>query len=207
MSGKTSALYARACRRTAIAELLPNEDNTQLLVLNLKNDVTKILGLIWNTQSDTYQYNIQTLEIDEIKLTKLIILSKIASIFDSLGLIVPVVTLYKLFMQKIWQMKLTWDDQLPKNLVNEWQKYMSNLHLLNNLKIPRCIMGSGNIHRLEIQGFSDASIVAYGACLYLRTINERQECNVRLICVKSRVAPLKTISLPRLDLCGAQLLA
>jgi len=186
---------------------LPNEDNTQLLVLNLKNDVTKILGLIWNTQSDTYQYNIQTLEIDEIKLTKLIILSKIASIFDSLGLIVPVVTLYKLFMQKIWQMKLTWDDQLPKNLVNEWQKYMSNLHLLNNLKIPRCIMGSGNIHRLEIQGFSDASIVAYGACLYLRTINERQECNVRLICVKSRVAPLKTISLPRLDLCGAQLLA
>ncbi|KAF0706234.1 Integrase catalytic domain-containing protein, partial [Aphis craccivora] len=146
---------------------MPNEDNTQLLVLNLRNDVTKILELIWNTQ----------------------------------------ITLYKLFMQKIWQMKLTWDDQLPKNLVNEWQKYMSNLHLLNNLKIPRCIMGSGNIHRLEIHGFSNASIVAYGACLYLKTINERQECNVRLICAKSRVAPLKTISLPRLELCGAQLLA
>jgi len=186
---------------------IPNKDNTQLLVLNLKNDVTKILGLKWNTQSDTYQYNIQTLEIGEIKLTKRIVLSKIASIFDPLGLIVPVVTLYKLFMQKVWQMKLNWDDQLPKNLINEWQNYMSNLHLLNNLKIPRCILGSGNICRLEVHGFSDASIVAYGACLYLRTINERHECNIRLICAKSRVAPLKTISLPRLELCGAQLLA
>jgi len=63
---------------------MPNEDNTQLLVLDLKNDVTKILGLIWNTQSDTYQYNIQTVDNSENKLTKRIILSKIASILVSL---------------------------------------------------------------------------------------------------------------------------
>jgi len=65
-------------------------------------------------------------------------------------------------------------------------------------------MGSVNIHRLGIHGFSDASIVAYGACLYLRTINEHQVCTVRIICAKSREAPLKTKSLPRLELCGAQ---
>jgi len=83
---------------------------------------------------------------------------------------------------------------------------MSNLRLLNNLNISLYITGSGEIHRLKIHGFSDASIVAYGACVYLRTINECQECTARLICVKSRVNPLKTISLPRLELCGAQLL-
>lgn len=48
---------------------MPNEHNTQLLVLDLKNDVTKILGLIWNTQSNTYQYNIQTVDNSENKLT------------------------------------------------------------------------------------------------------------------------------------------
>jgi len=82
-------------------------------------------------------------------------------------------------------MKLDWYSELPKNLLYEWQKYMSNLHLLNNLKIPRYIMGSGEIRRLEIHGFSDASIVAYGARLYLRTINECQECTVQLIYAKS----------------------
>lgn len=58
-----------------------------------------------------------------------------------------------------------------------------------------------------MHGFADASIAAYGACLYLSAFNRDGSSATNLICSKSRVAPLKTISLPRLELCGCLLLA
>ncbi|GFW18571.1 integrase catalytic domain-containing protein [Trichonephila clavipes] len=49
--------------------------------------------------------------------------------------------------------------------------------------------------------------MAYGAALYLRCINTSGEISVRLLCSKSKVAPLKSITIPRLELCGAVLLS
>jgi len=73
--------------------------------------------------------------------------------------------------------------------------------------IPRQITCEGDIINIQIHGFADASIDAYGCCLYLRTTNPSGVHTSKLICAKSKVAPLKIISLPRLELCAALLLA
>jgi len=79
--------------------------------------------------------------------------------------------------------------------------------MLNKLTIPRNIGNSQKLAIIQIHGFADASIKCYGACIFLRSTNEQGEHTAKLICAKSKVAPLKVISLPRLELCAALLLA
>lgn len=95
---------------------------------------------------------------------------------------------------------------MPNELHSEWNEYRENLHLLNELTISRCIV-INNHKTLELHGFADASEKGYGACFYMRSINNEGQICSRLICSKSRVAPLKSISLPRLELCAALLLS
>ena len=79
---------------------------------------------------------------------------------------------------------------------------------LNALKIPRYVMHSNNNYcNFQVHGFSDASEKAYGAAIYLRVNEDSEKISVHLLCSKSRVAPTKTVSLPRLELCGALLLS
>ncbi|XP_015376264.1 PREDICTED: uncharacterized protein LOC107170613 [Diuraphis noxia] len=135
------------------------------------------------------------------------ILSEIATIFDPLGLFGPVIIIAKIIMQKLWQIKVNWDDVLPDNICAEWQRYRDGLPSLNNLRIPRKIISNKIVVITEIHGFVDASEKAYGACLYLRTTGVHKNIDVKLICAKSNVAPLKIVSLPRLELCAALLLS
>lgn len=73
--------------------------------------------------------------------------------------------------------------------------------------IPRKVIDFSEFNRLELHGFSDASEQAYGASLYIRAFDNSGLISSHLLCSKSRVAPIKRISLPRLELCGAHLLA
>eukprot|EP00102_Acyrthosiphon_pisum_P024198 XP_016661408.1 PREDICTED: uncharacterized protein LOC107884242 [Acyrthosiphon pisum] len=169
--------------------------------------ITKILGLFWEPSDDVLRYKVsEYVENTEI-INKRKILSEIATIFDPLGLVGPVVIVAKLFMQNLWQLRVSWDEQLPKNVSDEWLQYKKCLPRLNKLVIPRMIISKHKIINIQIHGFADASTKAYGACLYLRSTDEVGTHTVRLICAKSKVAPLKTISLPRLELCAALLLA
>jgi hypothetical protein len=168
--------------------------------------ITKILGLYWNQDNDAYQYRVKPY-IEEARITKRIILSEIATIFDPLGLISPIIIRFKILMQRLWQVKLEWDAALPPDIEREWRNNRRNLIHLNTLKINRSIIGNGEVFDVQLHGFADASNTAYGACLYLRVINSRGECTTSLICSKSRVAPLKTVSIPRLELLAAVLLA
>ncbi|XP_043492375.1 uncharacterized protein LOC122517844 [Polistes fuscatus] len=97
----------------------------------------------------------------------------------------------------------SWDESVPEIIGERWQAFRQNLYALEGMKFPRTIAnGSEN---LELHGFCNASERAYGACIYIKTTGLKPI--VRLICAKSRVAPLKTQSLPRLELCGAVILA
>lgn len=109
-------------------------------------------------------------------------------------------------MQDLWALKLHWDESVPLDLHTKWQNFYEQLRLLNQLSFPRKSI-INNAKTIELHGFCDASEKGYGACFYIKTINDENESECKLFLAKSRVAPLKTISIAKLELSGAQVLA
>ncbi|XP_022906777.2 uncharacterized protein [Onthophagus taurus] len=170
---------------------------------NREDGVVKVLGLHWEQYNDNFGFSYQP---RDHLCSKRAILSNIARIFDPLGLITPCILAAKCLMQRLWLEKLNWDDLPSEEIQNYWTQYQFQIPMLSQLKIPRLILPAKDLH-VELHLFSDASSVGYCAVAYLRYILPNNNISVSLICAKSRVAPLKTISLPRLELCGAVLLA
>ncbi|GFX50356.1 uncharacterized protein TNCV_338911 [Trichonephila clavipes] len=138
--------------------------------------------------------------------TKRDVLSTIAKIFDPVGLMAPVISKAKIFLQRLWRSKLEWNDLLPAEEYREWQQFLVSLENINNIEIPRRILVAFP-EVTEIHGFADASERCYGAAVYCKSKNLKSETLVRLITSKSRVAPIKSLTIPRLELCAAVLLA
>ncbi|GFV90049.1 integrase catalytic domain-containing protein [Trichonephila clavipes] len=90
-----------------------------------------------------------------------------------------------------------WDEPLSNPIAKEWNDFVSTLPVIQNIHVPRLVIGKG---RIIIHGFADASTAAYGAVLYAQSISEK-DVSTRLLCSKSRVAPVKPITIPRLELC------
>ncbi|GFR21740.1 DUF5641 domain-containing protein [Trichonephila clavata] len=154
---------------------------------------TKTLGLLWKPHPDSFAFKISpmTSNCDSLIVTKKSVISTIARIFDPLGLIGLVITKAKIFLQSLWQLKLDWNYPLPSNLVSYWKSFINALESINCLNIPRYCLQDKSI-RTELHGFSDSSEKAYGAALYLRCIDSSGQISVRLLCSKSKVAPLKS---------------
>ncbi|GFW13935.1 uncharacterized protein TNCV_4700701 [Trichonephila clavipes] len=138
--------------------------------------------------------------------TKTDVLSTIAKIFDPVGLMAPVISKAKIFLQRLWRSKLEWNDLLPAEEYREWQQFLVSLENINNIEIPRRILVAFP-EVIEIHGFADASERCYGAAVYCKSKNLKSGTLVRLITSKSRVAPIKSLTIPRLELCAAVLLA
>ncbi|GFU34266.1 uncharacterized protein TNCV_4976241 [Trichonephila clavipes] len=133
-------------------------------------------------------------------------LEEFARLYDPLGLIGPIVTKAKIFIQELWKIKLDWNEQLPPDAMEGWKNFYQKLSKVNNIKIPRCILLPATT-RIEIHGFSDTSERAYAAVVHIKCFNESGHSQTRLLCSKSRVAPLKTLTIPRLELSAAILLS
>jgi hypothetical protein len=186
--------------------LLPNSVvHTSEINLD-KEGISKTLGIIWNCNSDHIQYRIKLRDVNVVK-TKRVVLSLTAQLFDPLGLIAPVVVTAKIFLQKLWTAKLEWDEKLPNYLENQWDNFVKTLSDLNDVIIPRCVIGVQTPAQVELHGFCDSSQLAYGACIFVKSCDKNGDIQVRLLTAKSRVAPIKTQTLPRLELCGAVLVS
>lgn len=111
----------------------------------------------------------------------------------------------KIMIQKLWVKGVTWDQMLPEGTINEWQTLRQDLFNLNSIEIKRWISHHNN--DIELHGFSDASMHAYAASVYARIRQPDGQDIITLLTAKTRVAPLKQIPIPRLELCGAVLLA
>lgn len=167
----------------------------------------KILGLYWDASSDKLKYNVrESKNVSGMSVTKREILSDISAIFDPLGLVGPLIVRAKILLQSLWREKIDWDEPVQADIREKWVEYRTQLSALNGLSISRKITNNLKSGVIEVHGFSDASTVAYGCCLYLRCTDDVGVHHTNLICAKSKVAPLKTLSLPRLELCAALLL-
>ena len=169
------------------------------------DDTVKTLGIRWNPSIDAFQFIVSLVE-NQVN-TKRSILSNTAKIFDPPGLLGPIITKAKLFMQQLWEIKIDWDKSIPYTVDLCWNEFYLGLEDINQIQFPRCVINPK--HRsLQLHGFCDASEKAYGACIYIVSLDENGNLlSSNLLCSKSRVAPLKKISLPRLELCGAVILS
>ncbi|XP_032688150.1 uncharacterized protein LOC116852180 [Odontomachus brunneus] len=165
----------------------------------------KILGISWNPSMDAFQFNVSLPDI--IPHTKREILSAVARIFDPLGWGTPATVNAKIFLQKLWQSKLDWDDPLTEPFTTQWSAIYKSLTQLDGLTIPRWVGQGADTLVCELHGFSDASSSAYAAAVYLKVVSMSGHTTVSLLTGKSKVAPIKTWSIPRLELAAAVLLS
>ncbi|XP_071573946.1 uncharacterized protein [Temnothorax nylanderi] len=165
----------------------------------------KILGIKWHPHTDVFQFDVTLAE--SLPDTKRSILSTIARLFDPLGWMAPVVITAKIMMQQLWLLRCKWDDVIPENLLRQWRDYYSRLPLLRQITIPRWTGYGSDTLTAEIHGFADASASAYGAVVYLKVTHFDGTVDITLLLSKSKVAPLKPMSIPRLELLAAVLLA
>ncbi|XP_070068060.1 uncharacterized protein [Drosophila takahashii] len=165
---------------------IPNEHLLHSEFLNIDAESTaKTLGIRWRATTDEFYF--------------------IAKLFDPAGWLAPFIVRAKIFMQEIWLQELGWDDNLPDEMSHRWQVFLQSYSDLDQIRIPRWVGYQPQV-KIELHGFCDASQKAYGAALYVR-VEVGQQILTNLLTAKTRVAPVKTVSLPRLELCGALLLA
>ena len=140
--------------------------------------------------------------------TKRSILRVTASLFDPLGILSPYTITLKMLFQGLCISKTDWDEPLHAGTQAQWKKLLEDLILLSELRIPRCcFLVTSHPVSVSLHGFSDASEHAYAAVLYLSSTYLDGHVEVNLLCSKTRVAPTKKQTIPRLELLGALILA
>nr|XP_022904701.1 uncharacterized protein LOC111416832 [Onthophagus taurus] len=162
----------------------------------------KVLGLQWDPETDKFLYSYTP---RDSSCTKRSILSAMARIYDPLGFLTPCTLKAKHIMQQLWQLQISWDDTPPDHIKKTWEEFKTKLSLLSRFNLSRFIIAD-NLVRCQLHLFCDASQIGYGTVAYIRTENESNQFLTYFICAKARVAPLKTLTIPRLELCGAVLL-
>lgn len=198
-----------------VLRYLEMKDHSTKDKLEIKFDkVIKILGLTWDRKDDAFKI---TVNLPEIRgpVTKRSILSDIARLFDPFGWLAPIIVTAKALIQKLWLCSLGWDDELSTALQEEWISYREELIHLQNISVPRWLKTSCQNKDVQLHGFADASTQAYAAVAYLRIVEEvsmndntkTEVIHVTMIASRTKVAPLKQLSVPKLELCAAALLA
>lgn len=186
-----------------VVQKVPVADRLSEIIQWDTDSSVKILGLQWSADADIFYFKIN---IDNKPCTKRNMLSLISRLFDPLGLLAPVILWAKQLIQQLWCLDLSWDETPPRNIVEDWDTFQGQLPMLSNLSFPRHIFVVEKC-TLQIFGFADASIKGYGGVVYSRVVYPCGEVKVNLICGKSKVAPVKSQSICRLELLGSLLLS
>ena len=175
--------------------------------LPVANELTKVLGVNWNTESDSLHLT-KSIVSSVHPLTKRMLASNIARVYDVLGWYSPTIIKVKILLQQLWVAKIAWDDLVPSAVQSVWEKWKSELPALSQHLIPRCYYPTGvKTASRQLHGFSDASELAYGGEVYVRFSDSDDKIRVALVIAKTKVARIKNLSIPRLELCAAVIVA
>ena len=211
------------CNDVEVMKTIPKELHSTKVDLEKETgsifDPTKVLGIIWDANTDNFKFKSKFAKIEEFfdqqKITdfegwtKSLILRFSATVYDPLGLISPFTVRSRKILQRLWQEKLCWTDLIPASYEAQWCVWLDEL--LNDaqkLEIPRSFyFGKGKTYSLHV--FVDASTEAYAAAVYVRVKDSRGEKGVKtkiesyLVTSKARVTPTKAESVSRLELNSA----
>ena len=192
--------------REVLSEIPKEQRSKAIKAININEEelpAEPALGLLWNIEDDCFTFNIS---IKEKPMTRRGLLSMTSSLYDPLGLVCPVTLIPKMIQQELCRSQLDWDDAISDEQANKFTIWLDTLKSIEEPKIPRCYKESisDNDIKAELHVFCDASEDAYGAVAYLKN-EESSQSEVSLVMGKSRVAPLKTMTIPRLELTAAAL--
>ena len=189
-----------------VLESIPEEVRApEVRSLELGSDyypVERALGVQWAIESDMFGFRIV---IKDQPLTRRGILSTISSVYDPLGIAAPFLLVGKKILQDLCRTKLGWDDEICEEFRVRWERWRGQLPALERFSMERCLKPNnfGVVVSRQIHSFSDASSTGYGQVSYLRMENERGDVHCAFLIGKARVAPVKTMTIPRLELTAA----
>ena len=183
--------------------------NSETVRQNVEADCPErdsVLGVPWDTRADEISFNIQKV-LDNLagEDTKRELYSLPAQIFDPLGFLQPFMFQAKLMFQEVCKAKIKWKGKLPSDIKDKFERWRKQIYKLAAIKLPQQVV-LPNYDTVELHGFGDASQLGYCACIYMVSKNSSVNMS-QLVVAKTRVAPLKEMTIPRLELTAAFLLA
>ena len=171
------------------------ERDSQRGNLNISDDgIQKTLGLRWSVKNDCFRFSVN---MPSRPSTKRGLLSCIASLYDPLGFVAPILLRPKRLLQQLCRKKLGWDEPLDEVTVKAWEEWKHSVYVVASLDIPRCVKPRDfDIKKKSLHIFSDASEIGYGAVAYLRYVSNAGRVQCAFLFGKSRVSPLKALTIP-----------
>ncbi|XP_039453257.1 uncharacterized protein LOC120432183 [Culex pipiens pallens] len=188
----------------ALAGLAADDLGTQTK-LNFDQEQVKTLGINWQPGPDVLGIDVSSLSVSG-PWTRRRVYSIIAQLWDPSGITAPVISWAKIRMQLLWVATQGWDDPLAPALATQWTEFHQQLPELAKIAVDRCAFVENPAH-VEFHVFADASEAAYGACIYVRSVDPSGRVKICLLAAKSRPAGLKKVTLARLELCAALMAA
>ncbi|XP_057367014.1 uncharacterized protein LOC130688036 [Daphnia carinata] len=190
--------------RKVLAALKPLGLANPKLDLDLdKLPMDRALGILWDSEIDAFTFKVGERVQLHATPTKRNLVSVVATVYDPLGFVAPMVFAMKMLIQEVWRAKLDWDEELPEPLKCQFQKWCKGLSNLARITIPRCLVKEERPTTQQVHIFADASQLGFGAVACVRTTYTSERVGVSFIMAKTHVAPLKQLSIPRLELQGA----
>lgn len=173
--------------------------------LNVEDSI-KTLGTLWSPKADKLHFKLDMTTLSsEKRMTKRKLLSDASKLFDPCGILGPLTIKAKILMQDIWKQGIDWDSHLTNEMQEQWDEYRAQLPLIEKISIDRWLSTTKTSH-ISLHGFCDSSEKAYCAAIYL-VQKSGNETTSKIICAKTKVAPIQSESIPRLELCGAVILS
>ena len=164
----------------------------------------RIIGQTWNPESYQLLFAKPKLSYERENITQRKLLSMAASLFDPIGIISPIAIRLRCILQKVVKQGHNWDQLLSKEHYDEIQQWMEDFQNMSLIQIPRCLVPNvDGTH--ELHTFTDASLSAVSAVVYLRTISADGSIATHYVISKSKVAPIKPMSILKLELDAATL--